>query len=552
MVKPDAHDALYYSQSPVIYGAPPDSNSKYAFAKQMYANLKCNPNGAARKSSTSATCLKKKNGESVHDVEVISIPDSDEIMPNPVPHAKVKHPAPSVHDSDEIEEIPPVIRKSTWLQPRVVIVQPPASKKCTRQVVESDKNNDDSVDIGDLEYNPDDKASSDEGSDTEEVRVADEGNVLEDERQSLSCKCKCTFDDTAHTSKRLATNPKPVKTPSTNPITLSSKGKGKSLNITADVAVENEDDALGDERQMSHEYRVPCDDTECPSKRPAINMMLIESPPTHPAMSSSRDKGNSQNVTDNKATDISPHTESGLDASEANQSLHTISLTPLPSPDEDGHIGIPKKIQVEKGEAGRMEMEDARLGADKRATDSMQGMACQPTGFPPPQYVYYPMHHPWRMRYDQDPYVAQYRAAQAFPDHPSSFVPDPWEDGHADYENQMQYMRGGGQYGPQDPSNQFPAYQGPYPPPRDHPNDAIPGYYYHRTCAQPPPQSLQLPALHGSTHSNLTPGTSPWPPQQQTYLPPAQSTMLPNRDTPPKSKSYLELLTHPLLKKFRR
>ncbi|KAI6015823.1 hypothetical protein BKA83DRAFT_10934 [Pisolithus microcarpus] len=191
---------------------------------------------------------------------------------------------------------------------------------------------------------------------------------------------------------------------------------------------------------------------------------------------------------------------------------------------------------VEKGEAGHMEMEDARLGADKRATDSMQGMACQPTGFPPPQYVYYPMHHPWRMRYDRDPYVAQYRAAQAFPDHPSSFVPDPWEDGHADYENQMQYMRGGGQYGPQDPSNRFPAYQGPYPPLRDHPNDAVPGYYYHRTCAQPPPQSLQSPVLHGSTHSNLTPGTSPWPPQQQTYLPPAQSTMPLNRDTPPKSE----------------
>ncbi|KIK23451.1 hypothetical protein PISMIDRAFT_10934 [Pisolithus microcarpus 441] len=192
--------------------------------------------------------------------------------------------------------------------------------------------------------------------------------------------------------------------------------------------------------------------------------------------------------------------------------------------------------QVEKGEAGRMEMEDARLGEDKRTTDSMQGMAHQPTGFPPPQYVYYPMHHPWRMHYDQDPYVAQYRAARAFPDHPSSFVPDPWEDRHADYENQMQYMRGGGQYGPQDPSNRFPAYQGPYPPLRDHLNDAVPGYYYHRTCAQPPPQSLQSPVLHGSTHSNLTPGMSPWPPQQQTYLPPAQSTVPLNRDTPPKSK----------------
>ncbi|KIK23452.1 hypothetical protein PISMIDRAFT_10935 [Pisolithus microcarpus 441] len=171
MVKPDAHDALYYSRSPVIYGAPPDSDSKYAFTKRMYANLKCDCNGAACKSSASATRLKKKkNSKSACDIEVISIPDSDEIMPNPVPHAKVKHPAPSVHDSDEIEEIPPVVRKSTWLQPRVVIVRPPALKKHTRRVVKSDENDDDSVDIGDSEYNPNNKVSSDEGSDTEEVQ----------------------------------------------------------------------------------------------------------------------------------------------------------------------------------------------------------------------------------------------------------------------------------------------------------------------------------------------------------------------------------------------
>ncbi|KIK13444.1 hypothetical protein PISMIDRAFT_17980 [Pisolithus microcarpus 441] len=212
VVKLDAHDALYYSWSPVIYGTPPDSDLKHAFAKRMYANLKCDHNGAAHKSSASATHLKKKKtGKSTCDVEVISIPDSDEIMPNAVPHTKVKHPAPSVDDSDEIEEIPLVVRKSTWLQPRVMIVQPTALKKHTRQVVKSDKNDDDSVNIGDLEYNPDDKASGDEGSDPEEARVADEGNVLEDKRQSSSCKHKCTFDNTGCTSKRLAINPKPVK-----------------------------------------------------------------------------------------------------------------------------------------------------------------------------------------------------------------------------------------------------------------------------------------------------------------------------------------------------
>ncbi|KAI6028167.1 hypothetical protein EDC04DRAFT_2605817 [Pisolithus marmoratus] len=207
--RPDTHDALYYSRSPVIYGAPPESDSKHAFAKRMYANLKCNCNGAACKSSASTTHLKKKKtSKPMHNIEVISIPDSDEIMPNPVPHTKAKCPAPSVHDLDEIKEISPVVRKSTWLQLRVVILWPSVSKKCTRQVAESEDNDDDSVDIGNLEYNPNDKASSNQESDTKEARVAEEGNVLEDERQSLSHKRKCTFDNTGHDLKRLANNPK--------------------------------------------------------------------------------------------------------------------------------------------------------------------------------------------------------------------------------------------------------------------------------------------------------------------------------------------------------
>ncbi|KAI6016734.1 hypothetical protein EDC04DRAFT_2903029 [Pisolithus marmoratus] len=703
----------------------------------MYANLKCDHDGAAHKSSASATCLKKKKtSKPMHDIEVISIPDSDEIMPNPVPHMEAKHPAPSVHDSDEIKEISPVVKKSTQLQPRVVILQPSVSKKCTRQVVKSEDDDDDSVNIGNSEYNPDNKASSNQESDTEEARAVEEGNVLEDKRQTLLCKRKCTFDDTGHDSKRLANNPKPVKLPLINPVTLSSKGKGKILNIATNVAVGNKDDALQDERQMSHGCRSTFDDTECASKRPAISPMHIKSPPIHPAMSSSMDKGNSQHVTGNKTTDVLPHTESSLDASKADWSLHTISLSLLPSPDEDGHMEIPKIIQspvpsaqhgssecysgssqmlpanhpqmlpancpqilpanhpqtlpanspqmppanhpqmlpancpqmppvncpqtppasrpqtlppncplheplkgspsithasdesqvlpppahlyspfpdwplpalpfdklsqssnklftrddstptqdskipfnlhhrtwrpdgniaptillvpstdllaagegqvceeagrVEIREAGCMEIEDTRLGAGKGATDSMD-MAHQPTGKEatalqgtfhhanctaphegfPPQYIYdyYPMHHPW-ICYERDPYAAQYHAVRAFPDHPSSFVHDPWEDGHADYEDQMHYVRGGSWYGPQGPNNQFSAYQGPYPPLRAHPSDAIPGYYYY-----------------------LTAGMAAGPSQQQTYLPPAQSTAPQDRDTPPEPESYLELLT---------
>ncbi|KAI6015410.1 hypothetical protein PISMIDRAFT_14344 [Pisolithus microcarpus 441] len=213
---------------------------------------------------------------------------------------------------------------------------------------------------------------------------------------------------------------------------------------------------------------------------------------------------------------------------------------------------------VETREAGHMEMEDAQLGADKGAMDSMQDMAHQPTGkeaitswgtfhcanctalhegFPPSQYAYdyHPMHHP-QIPYEQDPYVAQYHAAQGFPDHPSSFVHDPWEDGHADYEGQLQYMRGGSWYSPQDPNNWFSAYQGPYPPPRAYLNDTIPGYYYYRTHTQPHSQFHQSPALCNGPHPDLTSGTAPGPPQQQSHLPPAQSTVLWNKDTPPESE----------------
>ncbi|KAI6023555.1 hypothetical protein PISMIDRAFT_15978 [Pisolithus microcarpus 441] len=214
--------------------------------------------------------------------------------------------------------------------------------------------------------------------------------------------------------------------------------------------------------------------------------------------------------------------------------------------------------RVETRGAGRMEMEDARLGADKGAMDSMQDMAHQPTGkeaitswgtfhranctalhegFPPSRYAYdyHPMHRP-QIHYERDPYTAQYRAARGFPDHPSSFVHDPWEDGHADYEGQLQYMRGGSRYGPQDPNNQFSAYQGPYPPPRAYPNDAIPSYYYYGTHAEPHLHFRQSPALRNGPHPDFTSGTAPGPPQQRNHLPPAQSTTPQSKDTPPESE----------------
>ncbi|KAI6119024.1 hypothetical protein EDD16DRAFT_1519579 [Pisolithus croceorrhizus] len=318
MVKPDMYDALYYSWSPVIYGAPLDSDSKHASAKRMYANLKCDHLGTAQKSSVAATHLKKKtSGKSTHDVKVISIPDSDEIIPDPAPQTKAKcHPS-SAPNSDKVEEIPLVIRKSTQLQPR----------KPTRQVVKSEDDDNDSINM-DSEYNPDDKVSINDGSSTEGVMIEDEDSVLEDEGQLSSCmhKHKHTFDDTGHASKRLANNTKPVRPLSISPVPLSYKGKGKSLDIATNRAVGKEDDVSADEGQ----------------ERLAISPMPVKSPPANPATSSSKDKENKQNITTNKTTDMPPHAQPGQDAPKANHScLHTILMTPLPPPNEDGHTEAP-------------------------------------------------------------------------------------------------------------------------------------------------------------------------------------------------------------------
>ncbi|KAI6015372.1 hypothetical protein PISMIDRAFT_19392 [Pisolithus microcarpus 441] len=167
-------------------------------------------------------------------------------------------------------------------------------------------------------------------------------------------------------------------------------------------------------------------------------------------------------------------------------------------------------------------MQDAWLGADKGIPDSMRDMAVQqPTGFPPRYvYDYRLMHHPGR-HYER---AAHYHATRAIPDHLPSFVHDPWEDGHANYEDQIQYMRGGSWYGPQDSNHRVQAPQGPYPPQRTHPNDAIPGYYYRGTRARLHPQLCPSPALHISPHPDHASGAVPGPSQLPTY-PAAQSTI---------------------------
>ncbi|KIK16805.1 hypothetical protein PISMIDRAFT_15592 [Pisolithus microcarpus 441] len=642
VVKPDLHDALYYSRSPVIYGAPLDPDLKHAFAKRMYANLKCDRHGAVWKSSAATTRLKKKTtGKSTREVEVISIPDSDEILPNLTPQTKAKFRPSPAHDSNEVEEIPPIVRKSSRLQPRVVIVRSSTLKKPTRQVVDSEDDNNDSVDVGDSEYNPGDKASNNDGSDTEGVSIRDEDSVLEDERQSLLRKRKRTLDDAGRTPKRLANHPKPVRPPPISPVCTSSKSKGKGLDIATSRAVGYEDD-MADEGQVSHGSRSIFDDTGRTSERLTISPMPVDPPPVYPDTSSSKDKGSGQRITTDETTDVSRHAQSGRDTSEANQShSHTTSTTLLTSPNDDGCMEVPRKIhtstddnhsmnpqvvdvqckspllgaqhcasecipssprmppaycalqeppkdspsithtsensqvapppallyspfphrpcptlpfneaseslavtnkrpkprpltrddcasahdsknafnlrhrmqrpggnvalmtlsapsaglvlaeegrackdrdRVETGDVGRIETEDTRLGTDRGTAESMRNMAGQhPTGLPPRYvYDYHPMHHP-RIHYERDPYAAQYHTVRGFPDHLPSFVHDPWEDGHAEYEDRIQYMRDGVWYDPPDLNRWVQVSQVPYPPPRAHPNDAIPGYYYRGT-----------------------------------------------------------------------
>ncbi|KAI5989488.1 hypothetical protein EDD15DRAFT_2198454 [Pisolithus albus] len=75
--------------------------------------------------------------------------------------------------------------------------------------------------------------------------------------------------------------------------------------------------------------------------------MHVESLAVCPTASSSKDNGNSEDITTNEATNVSPHIQSGPDASEANQSRSsTISMTILPSPNEDGRTEIPQKTHL--------------------------------------------------------------------------------------------------------------------------------------------------------------------------------------------------------------
>ncbi|KAI6006970.1 hypothetical protein EDD15DRAFT_2358040 [Pisolithus albus] len=673
VVKPDLHDALIYSRSPVIYGAPPDTDSKHAFAKRMYANLKCDRHGAARKSIAATTRLKKRTtGKSTREVEVISIPDSDEIIPIPTPQTKAKSRPTSARDSNEVEEIPSIVRKSSRLQPRVVIVQSSKSKKPTRRVVDSEDDDNDSIDAVDSEYNPDDKASNNDGSDTEGVSIEDEDSVLEDERQSSSCKRKRTLDDTGRAPKRLAKNPKPVLPRHISPVSTLSKGKGKSLDVAAGRAVGYADETSADEAHTSHASRSVFGDAGHASKTLAISPMPVDPPPVYPDTSSSKDK-------------------SGRDASEANQSRsHTISAT-LPTSPDDGCVEVPRKIrtsaddnhdtnpqvmdvqckspvlgaqhcasecipssprmppayhalqepskdspsithtsensqvapppshlyspfpsrprpslpldeasslavtnkrpkprrltrddrasahdsknafnlrhrmrrpagnpdlmtlsvpsagliaaeegraykdgdQVEIGDVGRIETEDRGTG------ESRQNMAGQrPTGLPPRYvYDYHPTWHPG-IHYERDPYAAQYHAARGFADHFPAFVHDPWENGHAQYEDQIEYVRDGVWYGPPDRNRRVQVSQIPYPPPRTHPNDAIPSYYYPGTRSRPHTQFRPSPVLRVSPQADRPSGAVPGPSQHHSYTPPAQSTTsVQNRNTSPEPEA---------------
>ncbi|KAI6038052.1 hypothetical protein EDC04DRAFT_2604340 [Pisolithus marmoratus] len=283
----------------------------------------------------------------------------------------------SVHNSNEVKEIPSIVRKSSHFNPEL-------------QVVDSE---DDSIDIGDSEYNPDDKVSNNDGSNTEGMSIGDEDSVSEDDRQSSSHKCKHTLDDTGHPPKRPANNPKPVrpppispismlskskgvsigdedsvlednrqsssckckhtlddarcapKSPANNPkpvgplpispVSMLSKSKGKNLDITASRAVGYEDDMLVGEGQASHGSRSIFDDAWCTSERLAISPMPVDPSPVYPNTSSSKDKGSSQCITTNKTTDVSCHDQLGHNTSKVNQShSHTISTTLVTSPDD--------------------------------------------------------------------------------------------------------------------------------------------------------------------------------------------------------------------------
>ncbi|KAF8836283.1 hypothetical protein BDN67DRAFT_1014827 [Paxillus ammoniavirescens] len=89
---PDLKAELLASWIPVIHGAAPDHDSPHAHAK-----------GLPRKHNPIATRVKKGTSrQPPQNIETISIPDSDEVA---VPKRRVRCPAPSIHDSDDIKEV---------------------------------------------------------------------------------------------------------------------------------------------------------------------------------------------------------------------------------------------------------------------------------------------------------------------------------------------------------------------------------------------------------------------------------------------------------------
>ncbi|KAI6032147.1 hypothetical protein BKA83DRAFT_4122535 [Pisolithus microcarpus] len=380
--------------------------------------------------------------------------------------------------------------------------------------------------------------------------------MLADEAQA-SHASRSTLDDAGHASKMLAISPMPVDPPPVYPDTSSSKDKGSSRHITTnettDVSCHAQSGQDASEANQSHSHTISAtlptspDDDGCVEAPRKIHTSTVNNHDTNPQ------------VMDVQLTNKRPKPwlltqddrASAHDSKNAFNLHHrmwrpasNVALMTLSAPSagliaaEEGRA-CKDGDQVEIGDVGHIEMEDARLGADRGTGESRQNMAGQHLTGLPLQYVYdyHPMHHPG-IRYERDPYAAQYHVVRGFPDHLPGFVHDPWEDGHANYEDWTQYVRDGIWYGPPDLSHRVQVSQVPYPPPRTHPNDAIPSYYYHGTRSQPHTQFHTSPVLCISPQADCPSGAVPGPSQHHSYPPPAQSTMsVQNRNTSPEPEA---------------
>ncbi|KIK81910.1 hypothetical protein PAXRUDRAFT_40111, partial [Paxillus rubicundulus Ve08.2h10] len=154
--RPDPLTELMASWVPVIKGTAPEHDSPHPCAKRMFCNLKTDHQGLPLKYNPAATHIKKRTAHMpLQNVETIYIPNSDNIVEVVENKSKTCCVAPSVHESDGIEEVPRPSKKHISKRPEVVITR---SAKLLKKVTTTFAD-DDLSSLSGSEYQPEEDTS---------------------------------------------------------------------------------------------------------------------------------------------------------------------------------------------------------------------------------------------------------------------------------------------------------------------------------------------------------------------------------------------------------